>query len=57
MIYKNHLSLAARYYGGKAISSVHYGTKLVWETVCSCFGSGCWLNDRSWSNLDAWNNG
>lgn len=57
MIYKSNLEMTARYYGSQAISAVYHGAKLVWEAISSCFGSGYWINDRPWSNDDAWNNG
>ena len=49
--------MEARYFGEKAIRAVYYGAVLVWETISSCFGSGMWINERPWSNTDAWNNG
>lgn len=56
MINKNSLSMQARYLGGKAITAVYFGTKLVWEAITSCFGSGRWLNERPWKNTDSWKN-
>lgn len=56
MIYRNSLSMEARYYGRRAISAVYYGARLVWEAITSCFGSGYWINERQWSNTDAWLN-
>lgn len=56
MITRNSLSMQARYYGGKAVSAVYYGAKLVWEAISSCFGSGYWINNRPWSDTDAWRN-
>ena len=41
---------------GKVISKVVYGGKVVWELIRSCFGSGWWVNIRSWSNSDGWKN-
>lgn len=40
----------------KVISKVYAGSKLVWELIHSCFGSGFWINDRSWINSDGWRN-
>lgn len=56
MITRDSLSMQARYYGSKAVSAVYYGAKLVWEAISSCFGSGYWINNRPWSNTDAWRN-
>lgn len=57
MICLNGKELTARYIGTKAVSSVYYGTKLVWEAISSCFGNGSWDNDKPWSDNDAWSNG
>ena len=56
MIYKKGLEMSARYYGSKSISAVYHGARLVWEAITSCFGSGMWLNLRTWKNTDAWKN-
>lgn len=56
MITRNSLTMQARYYGTKTITAVYYGAKLVWEAISSCFGSGFWINNRPWSNTDAWRN-
>lgn len=54
MITRNGIELTARYYGTKAISAVYRGAVLVWEAVNSCFGSGYWIKDKSWSSTDGW---
>lgn len=41
---------------GKAISKVVYGGKIIWELIRSCFGSGYWINNKSWINSDGWKN-
>lgn len=41
---------------GKIISKIVYGGKVVWEVIRSCFGSGYWVNNRSWINSDGWKN-
>lgn len=43
-------------FGNKALSYIYYGTKLVWQAIRSCFGKGFWINDKPWSNDDAWKN-
>lgn len=40
----------------KTISYVYYGSKLVWQAIRSCFGSGFWTNKKPWSNTEAWRN-
>ena len=41
---------------GKVIQAVYYGFKKVWEAIRSCFGSGMWMNDKSWVNEEQWKN-
>ena len=48
--------LAARYYGRKVVSAVYLGTRLIWQAISSCFGSGVWVNKYPWKNGDAWKN-
>ena len=38
----------------KAISYVYYGSKLVWQAVRSCFGSGIWISQKSWLGDESW---
>ena len=54
MIRKGNKELAVRYHGGKVITAVYKGAKLIWEAINSCFGSGTWYNDKRWSNKDGW---
>ena len=56
MIIKNQKEVKERYLGIRAIAYVYLGTKLIWSAISSCFGSGMWLNDKPWSNEDAWKN-
>lgn len=44
-----------RFYG-KIITSVRYGTKLVWQAIRSCFGAGWWVDEKPWINEENWNN-
>lgn len=57
MILKGTSEITGRYFGNKIISSIYYGTKLIWEAISSCFGAGYWDNNKPWNNDDAWNNG
>jgi len=36
--------------GNKIITAVYIGTKLVWQSIRSCFGSGFWINSSPWKN-------
>ena len=56
MIIKDRKEITERYWGIKPIAYVYFGIKLIWSAVSSCFGSGIWLNDKPWSNDDAWKN-
>lgn len=56
MITRNSIELSARYYGTKVISAVYLGSRLIWEAVNSCFGSGFWIREKAWSNTDSWRN-
>lgn len=56
MIICNNIELAARYYGTKTISAIYRGTRLIWEAVNSCFGSGFWIREKAWSSTDFWRN-
>lgn len=56
MITRNNIELSARYYGTKVISAVYLGSRLIWEAVNSCFGSGFWIKEKAWSNIDSWRN-
>lgn len=38
----------------KAISYIYYGSKLVWQAVRSCFGSGLWVSQKSWLGDESW---
>lgn len=42
--------------GPKVISAVYQGLKLLWQYIKSCFGRGYWINDKMWSDRDAWAN-
>lgn len=35
---------------------VTIGAEKIWEAISSCFGSGWWRSDDSWSNEDSWLN-
>lgn len=42
--------------GGKVVAAVYHGSKLVWQAIRSCFGSGRWINEKPWLNTEAWKN-
>ena len=51
---RNEIELSAKYYGTKVVSAIYRGTKLIWEAINSCFGSGYWVKSKGWSITDAW---
>ena len=42
--------------GRVIVSAVYKGARLIWQYIKSCFGRGYWINDKEWSNRDAWAN-
>ena len=57
MIIKGGLGLVSRRKGNMVAQAVYRGLRLVWQSVRSCFGSGCWRNDKPWLNNEGWKNG
>lgn len=55
-IFFNNKDITAVNFGERAITAVYKGTKLVWETIRSCFGKGFWVNSFPWDNGDSWKN-
>lgn len=41
-------------FNDKAIAEIRRGTRLVWQAIRSCFGSGHWIGSRSWIGKDKW---
>ena len=56
MIHTHHKSIYSIVAEGKVIQSVYYGARVVWQAIRSCFGSGRWINEKPWSNTEAWRN-
>lgn len=42
--------------GTKVVQAVYQGLRLIWQYIKSCFGRGYWIDDKPWSNTDAWAN-
>lgn len=57
MIYRDGNELVLRRKGNMVVQAVYKGLRLVWQAVRSCFGSGCWVNDKPWLNDEGWSNG
>lgn len=41
---------------GRTITAIYAGTRLVWQAIRSCFGSGWWVNEKPWLNEEGWKN-
>lgn len=55
-LYVNNNQINTIYKGKQVVQSVYQGLKLVWQYIKSCFGRGYWINDKAWSDSDAWAN-
>lgn len=42
------------HYVNLGITKVIKGTKIIWELISSCFGSGFWKEDANWSETETW---
>lgn len=56
MIYKDDKEVTSIHKGGHIITAVYKGSKLVWQAIRSCFGSGFWVNAKPWLNNEGWKN-
>lgn len=43
-------------YGKQAINKIYHGSRVVWESIASCFTKGFWLNNKPWTNTKGWKN-
>ncbi len=55
-LYVDNKPINTIYKGNKTIQAVYQGLKLVWQYIRSCFGRGYWINEKQWSQTDAWAN-
>ena len=56
MIYKDGKEIVSIIKNSRTISAVYKGSKLVWQSIRSCFGSGFWVNAKPWLNNEGWKN-
>lgn len=56
MIKLGNKEISAIRLGSNVISAVYKGSVLIWQAIRSCFGSGCWLNEKAWINDETWKN-
>lgn len=54
MIIFNFKETTAIMAASRAMSAVYYGTRLVWQAVRSCFGSGVWVSHKPWLGQEKW---
>lgn len=48
--------VSALYYMKLSISKVINKTKIIWEIITSCFGTGIWRDEYKWVNTEQWKN-
>jgi hypothetical protein len=56
MIKINRKEVSPLYKGGVTFQAAYKGLHLMWEGIRSCFGSGFWVNNKPWSNVEGWKN-
>lgn len=56
MIYYNDKLADPIYYNDQVVALVYCNGRLVYTAIHSCFGKGYWINDKPWSNTDAYKN-
>ena len=39
-----------------SVTEVYRGLNLVWSAIRSCFGTGFWVNEKPWLNIEGWKN-
>ena len=40
--------------GKRVIAFIAKGAQVLWQAVRSCFGGGCWRDDKSWNDKECW---
>jgi hypothetical protein len=55
-LYVDNRSITTILKGHRHIAAVYQGARLIWQYIRSCFGRGYWINEKPWSNTDAWRN-
>lgn len=53
-IYSKDKEITQIPYGTRFIGAVYYGSRLVWQSIRSCFGSGQWVAANPWLSDDVW---
>lgn len=41
---------------GLTVQAIYYMGVVLYQAIRSCFGSGIWVNTKSWANDEAWKN-
>lgn len=54
MIFREGREISGIRFGGRLLSAVHVGARLVWQAVNSCFGAGFWQSMKPWRRSDGW---
>lgn len=40
--------------GTRAVQALYRGSRLLWQAVRSCFGSGRWVGKKPWLGVEKW---
>jgi len=56
MIRKNGKDIIALRKGMYTVNTLHKWYILLWNAVRSCFGSGKWVGEKTWSSEEGWKN-
>ena len=56
MNYKNFETTGSVRHNNRFVSTIYKAGRIVWQYIRSCFGKGYWINEKPWSNTDAWKN-
>lgn len=54
MIYKGSNEITAISRGSQPLAAIYRGTRLIWQAVRSCFGSGKWVPAKPWLGNETW---
>ena len=46
--------LAVARLGRQIVEVIYAGSRIVWQAVRSCFGSGKWIGDKPWIGEEKW---
>ena len=53
-IFTHNKEITEVYTQNRVIATIYKGSKILWEAVRSCFGSGMWLINKPWLYKEGW---